>query len=335
MSVGKYVAAQWYRTSEILLASGHYTKDVDLWSLGCILGKMHLGKPLFLTKSINFFCLYFPFTVQRIRFYNAKAQLMTVPRPLQPLVDDNVQLSIREYRKRLHQVKCLSESAIARTKQAIVVSLSEVPLDLVSTTPTANLVYAYDSSHTVTNQVCPWHIPVALQAHGSVHQFFTPPLPLSYRALRQLIWLGQIEWENKTGSKIALNCNLALRHPNNLHFLKFIGHWAEAIWPTTAHIKKADLTNASATLNIVIKIKANGRLCAAGTTSIASSYAVSNVMLCGRPNQRQSDHPGKQKSTRNQLETEVIDKDRIRLRHFSKNLRRFSYPLYKPSSRVL
>ncbi|KAH9277817.1 hypothetical protein ECG_09793 [Echinococcus granulosus] len=99
----------------------------------------------------------------------------------------------------IENVSIRSESAIARTKQAIVVSLSEVPLDLVSTTPTANLVYAYDSSHTVTNQ-----------------------------------------------------------------------------------------------------IKANGRLCAAGTTSIASSYAVSNVMLCGRPNQRQSDHPGKQKSTRNQ-----------------------------------
>ncbi|CUT98456.1 serine [Echinococcus multilocularis] len=113
-----------------------------------------------------------------IRFYNAKARLMTVPRPLQPLVDDNVQLSIQEYRKRLHQIRIGHRSDKASDCGA-------------------NLVYAYDSSHTVTNQ-----------------------------------------------------------------------------------------------------IKANGRLCTAGTTSTASSYAVSNVMLCGRPNQRQSDHPERQKATR-------------------------------------
>ncbi|PAA92273.1 hypothetical protein BOX15_Mlig001230g2 [Macrostomum lignano] len=43
----EYVATRWYRAPEILLASRRYTTGVDMWSLGCILGEMLLGKPLF------------------------------------------------------------------------------------------------------------------------------------------------------------------------------------------------------------------------------------------------------------------------------------------------
>ncbi|NWX59211.1 MK15 kinase, partial [Promerops cafer] len=43
----EYVATRWYRAPEILLASRNYTKGVDMWSIGCILGEMLLGKPLF------------------------------------------------------------------------------------------------------------------------------------------------------------------------------------------------------------------------------------------------------------------------------------------------
>ncbi|XP_048473286.1 mitogen-activated protein kinase 15 [Rhincodon typus] len=50
----EYVATRWYRAPEILLASPRYTKGVDMWSIGCILGEMLLGKPLFPgTSSIN------------------------------------------------------------------------------------------------------------------------------------------------------------------------------------------------------------------------------------------------------------------------------------------
>ncbi|QQP53038.1 Mitogen-activated protein kinase, partial [Caligus rogercresseyi] len=42
-----YVATRWYRAPEILLGSQKYTKGVDMWSLGCILGEMIIGKPLF------------------------------------------------------------------------------------------------------------------------------------------------------------------------------------------------------------------------------------------------------------------------------------------------
>ncbi|MBN3291656.1 MK15 kinase, partial [Polypterus senegalus] len=50
----EYVATRWYRAPEILLASTRYTKGVDMWSIGCILGEMLLGKPLFPgTSTIN------------------------------------------------------------------------------------------------------------------------------------------------------------------------------------------------------------------------------------------------------------------------------------------
>lgn len=42
-----YVATRWYRAPEILVASKRYTMGIDMWSLGCILGEMLLGKPLF------------------------------------------------------------------------------------------------------------------------------------------------------------------------------------------------------------------------------------------------------------------------------------------------
>uniref|UniRef100_A0A1B0D826 Protein kinase domain-containing protein n=2 Tax=Phlebotomus papatasi TaxID=29031 RepID=A0A1B0D826_PHLPP len=42
-----YVATRWYRAPEILVASKRYTKGIDMWSLGCVLGEMIRGKPLF------------------------------------------------------------------------------------------------------------------------------------------------------------------------------------------------------------------------------------------------------------------------------------------------
>jgi len=42
-----YIATRWYRAPEILLGSHKYTKGVDMWSVGCILGEMLLGKPIF------------------------------------------------------------------------------------------------------------------------------------------------------------------------------------------------------------------------------------------------------------------------------------------------
>ncbi|CRH03837.1 mitogen-activated protein kinase 1, putative [Plasmodium relictum] len=46
-----YVATRWYRAPEILLGSTNYTEGVDMWSLGCIMGELLSGKPLFRGNS--------------------------------------------------------------------------------------------------------------------------------------------------------------------------------------------------------------------------------------------------------------------------------------------
>ena len=50
----EYVATRWYRAPEILLGSTKYTKAVDMWSIGCILGELIIGKALFPgTSTLN------------------------------------------------------------------------------------------------------------------------------------------------------------------------------------------------------------------------------------------------------------------------------------------
>ncbi|VEV56838.1 mitogen-activated protein kinase 1, putative [Plasmodium vinckei vinckei] len=46
-----YVATRWYRAPDILLGSTNYTEGVDMWSLGCIMAELLLGKPLFRGNS--------------------------------------------------------------------------------------------------------------------------------------------------------------------------------------------------------------------------------------------------------------------------------------------
>jgi len=42
-----YVCSRYYRAPELLLGCSNYTTKVDVWSAGCILGEMLVGKPLF------------------------------------------------------------------------------------------------------------------------------------------------------------------------------------------------------------------------------------------------------------------------------------------------
>lgn len=42
-----YVATRWYRSPEVLVGSTQYSQAIDLWALGCILGEMISGNPIF------------------------------------------------------------------------------------------------------------------------------------------------------------------------------------------------------------------------------------------------------------------------------------------------
>jgi mitogen-activated protein kinase 15 len=50
----EYIATRWYRAPEILLGSTRYSKAVDMWSVGCILGELMGGKPMYPgTSTLN------------------------------------------------------------------------------------------------------------------------------------------------------------------------------------------------------------------------------------------------------------------------------------------
>ena len=46
-----YVATRWYRAPELLLGSTKYEKSVDVWAIGCIMGELIDGQPLFPGES--------------------------------------------------------------------------------------------------------------------------------------------------------------------------------------------------------------------------------------------------------------------------------------------
>ncbi|GLD93284.1 hypothetical protein PINS_up001876 [Pythium insidiosum] len=47
----EYVATRWYRAPELLLGDTKYTKSVDIWAIGCIMGELVEGQPVFAGES--------------------------------------------------------------------------------------------------------------------------------------------------------------------------------------------------------------------------------------------------------------------------------------------
>ncbi|KAJ3208439.1 Mitogen-activated protein kinase [Entophlyctis luteolus] len=43
----EYVATRYYRAPEVVLSPKHYSKSLDIWSVGCIFGELMIGKVLF------------------------------------------------------------------------------------------------------------------------------------------------------------------------------------------------------------------------------------------------------------------------------------------------
>ena len=47
------VATRWYRAPELLYGARNYTKAVDMWAVGCIIGEMFNKNPLFPVSVIK------------------------------------------------------------------------------------------------------------------------------------------------------------------------------------------------------------------------------------------------------------------------------------------
>lgn len=47
----EYIATRWYRSPEILVKSAVYSTAMDMWSIGCVVGELLIGKPLFMGSS--------------------------------------------------------------------------------------------------------------------------------------------------------------------------------------------------------------------------------------------------------------------------------------------
>ncbi|RLN73724.1 hypothetical protein BBJ28_00023262 [Nothophytophthora sp. Chile5] len=47
----EYVATRWYRAPELLLGDTKYSKSVDIWAIGCIMGELIEGQPMFPGES--------------------------------------------------------------------------------------------------------------------------------------------------------------------------------------------------------------------------------------------------------------------------------------------
>ncbi|EGW32651.1 mitogen-activated protein kinase [Spathaspora passalidarum NRRL Y-27907] len=52
-TITNYVATRWYRAPELILSTKNYTKAVDIWAAGCILGELFGRRPLFPGKNSN------------------------------------------------------------------------------------------------------------------------------------------------------------------------------------------------------------------------------------------------------------------------------------------
>merc|ERR1719273_2100837 len=88
----EYVATRWYRAPEVMLNAKGYTKALDIWSVGCILGEMINNKPLFPGKHyLDQICkiqevLGTPSKEDLSFITNPKAQLYVNSLPLRPTV---------------------------------------------------------------------------------------------------------------------------------------------------------------------------------------------------------------------------------------------------------
>uniref|UniRef100_A0AAV2IZV4 mitogen-activated protein kinase n=1 Tax=Knipowitschia caucasica TaxID=637954 RepID=A0AAV2IZV4_KNICA len=83
-----YVVTRWYRAPEVILNWMHYSQTVDIWSAGCIMAEMLLGKPLFkgndhldqLREIMKITGTPIPEFVMKLQSQDARSYLRSIPK---------------------------------------------------------------------------------------------------------------------------------------------------------------------------------------------------------------------------------------------------------------
>ena len=77
-----YVATRWYRSPELLLTP-KYGKSVDMWAIGCVLGEMIDGNPMFpgddfVDQLCRIYCMFGKFPVEYSEFFYDNPELSKI-----------------------------------------------------------------------------------------------------------------------------------------------------------------------------------------------------------------------------------------------------------------
>lgn len=86
-----YVATRWYRAPELLLGSTAYTLGVDMWAIGCIMGEISDGQPMFPGKRCALALCSCPHFIL-ITGDSEVDQLYIIQKVLGPLTSDHQEL---------------------------------------------------------------------------------------------------------------------------------------------------------------------------------------------------------------------------------------------------
>jgi len=46
-----YICSRYYRAPELILGQDHYSVEIDIWSIGCVIAEMFIGEPIFCGKN--------------------------------------------------------------------------------------------------------------------------------------------------------------------------------------------------------------------------------------------------------------------------------------------
>ncbi|KAL8611253.1 hypothetical protein ACOMHN_013684 [Nucella lapillus] len=130
-----YVVCRWYRAPEIILNWMHYNSNVDMWSVGCILGEMITRKPLF--KGVDLLILSSTTFILKIRNLNCCQDidqlnkiLSLVGKPNEEFIQAIASTDAQNYIRQLPRIPRKDFKKLFHGANSLAIDLLEKMLDL-------------------------------------------------------------------------------------------------------------------------------------------------------------------------------------------------------------